>query len=56
MDGVVATIIEVASPGLRTVNVWMREDGMAFDKLVLTTSAGYIPVGAGPAESPRVGA
>jgi len=38
------------------VNVWMREDGFAFDKLVLTTNASYpAPTGAGPGESANVG-
>ena len=52
MDGVVAQV-NVPSAGVYTVNVWMREDGMIADKLVLTTSAGYTPGGTGPAESPR---
>ena len=29
----------------------MRESGMVFDKLVLTTDPSYVPTGAGPAES-----
>jgi hypothetical protein len=52
MDVVVAQIT-VSSPGVHTVNVWMREDGMVADKLVLTVSAGYTPAGTGPAESTR---
>ena len=31
----------------------MWEDGFVIDKLVLTTDAGYVPLGTGPAESPR---
>ena len=54
MDGVVATI-NVTSAGVHTVNLWMREDGMVVDKLLLTTSSGYAPSGSGPAESPRSG-
>ncbi len=50
-----ANTITIPSAGLHTINVWMREDGTQFDKLVLTTSAGYTPTGAGPAESPRTG-
>lgn len=54
MDGVVATI-RVAKAGKHTINVWMREDGMVFDKIVLTTSTGYTPSGSGPNESPLSG-
>jgi len=52
MDGVVARV-NVATTGLHTVNVWMREDGFVLDKLVLTVSGSYTPTGEGPAESPR---
>ncbi|MHC4740115.1 MAG: hypothetical protein ACYS9Y_14495, partial [Planctomycetota bacterium] len=52
MDGPDATF-DVASTGVHTVNAWMREDGFVFDKIVLTTNAGYTPTGDGPAESPR---
>ena len=45
--------ITVTTAGVHTVNVWMREDGVVFDKLLLTTSASYAPTGTGPAESPR---
>jgi subtilisin family serine protease len=51
MDGAVATI-KVTSAGLHIVNVWMREDGVRLDRLVLTTS-GTAPSGKGPAVSPR---
>jgi hypothetical protein len=52
IDGPVATI-NVSSPGVHTVNVWMREDGFVLDKLVLTVNASYTISGEGPAESPR---
>jgi hypothetical protein len=52
MDGVVATV-DVATSGVHTLNVWMREDGFVIDKIVLTTSASFIPTGTGPTESPR---
>lgn len=52
MDGPVATF-NVATSGVHTVNVWMREDGFKIDKLVIMTNASYVPSGAGPAESPR---
>jgi len=54
MDGPVATF-NVASTGVQTVNVWMREDGFVFDKIVLTTNSSYTPTGSGPAESSRNG-
>jgi len=44
--------LTVATTGVHTINVWMRESGMVFDKLVLTTDAAYVPTGAGPPESP----
>jgi hypothetical protein len=52
MDGVRATL-EVPTVGTHTVNVWMREDGFVFDKLVLTSNAAFTPSETGPAESPR---
>lgn len=42
MDGVVATI-DVATAGEHTINVWMREDGLVFDKIVLTALSDYVP-------------
>jgi hypothetical protein len=50
MDSVPASFT-VGSVGLHTVNVWMREDGLILDKVLLTTDAGYTPTGLGPAES-----
>ena len=55
MDGVIATI-NVTTPGIHTVNVWMREDGTVVDKLLLTTNSAFTPTGTGPAESPHTGA
>lgn len=52
MDGPVATL-DILDRGSFTINVWMREDGFELDRLLLTTSSGYSPGGAGPAESPR---
>jgi RHS repeat-associated protein len=50
MDGPVATV-DVASTGVHTLNLWMREDGMIIDKIVLTTDLNYSLSGTGPAES-----
>jgi len=51
MDNVRRATLVVSSAGVHTVNVWMREDGFSFDKLLLTTSSGLTPSGAGPAQS-----
>jgi hypothetical protein len=53
-DPAVATI-DVPTPGIHTVNVWMWEDGTVLDKLLLTKSSTYVPTGAGPTESPHAG-
>ncbi len=42
MDGSVAKI-NVGSAGTHTLNIWMREDGFAFDQLVLTMDKSYKP-------------
>jgi hypothetical protein len=47
-----ATII-VPSPGVHMFSLWMREDGYSVDRVVLTTSATYVPSGGGPAVSSR---
>jgi hypothetical protein len=52
MNGSLA-MINVPSPGEHTLNLWMREDGVVIDKVVLTTSGSYQPSGNGPAVSPR---
>ncbi|HEX8914855.1 MAG TPA: carbohydrate-binding protein, partial [Humisphaera sp.] len=54
MDGGAVATINVTTPGVHTVNVWMREDGVVADKVLLTTSAAYAPTGTGPAASARV--
>jgi len=53
----------VDKPGVRVLSVWMHEDGVELDKIVLTDSPDYMPtekrtpdgkpVGPGPAESPK---
>ena len=47
-DGAVATL-EVPSAGLHALNVWMREDGLAVDKIVVTSDPAFVPAGKGPA-------
>jgi hypothetical protein len=50
IDGPTPTVA-VASAGLHSINVWVREDGFKFDKIVITQGAS--PTGLGPAESAR---
>jgi hypothetical protein len=54
MDNAPATLT-VPAAGAHTINLWMREDGIRVDKILLTTDASYTPTGAGPAESASVG-
>ncbi len=49
-DGPVATI-NVTTRGVHKINVWMREDGMLADKIVITTNSSYAPSSTGPVES-----
>jgi hypothetical protein len=52
MDSTGRVTLQVATAGVHTVNLWMREDGFSVDKLVLSTSSSFTPTGLGPAESP----
>jgi glucose/arabinose dehydrogenase len=45
--------VRVDEPGPHTVDVWMREDGMALDRLMLADATLGPPKGAGPPPSPR---
>ena len=47
------TKVSVNKTGLQTVEVYMREDGLILDKVLITSSAAYTPSGSGPAESVR---
>ena len=47
--------VGVTETGLSTLHVWMREDGILIDKVVLTTDVNFVPTGDGPPESPRDG-
>ncbi len=42
-------VFDVKTPGLHTFNLYMREDGGIFDKVILTTNPNYTPTGLGPA-------
>jgi Gylcosyl hydrolase family 115 C-terminal domain/F5/8 type C domain len=54
MDGPPSTF-EVTDIGVHTVNIWMREDGLVVDKIVLTTNPNFTLSGTepGPPESTR---
>ncbi len=43
----------VETSGLYTVSLWMREDGLRIDRLLLTTDTTFIPTDFGPLESAR---
>ncbi|MHC4511313.1 MAG: discoidin domain-containing protein, partial [Planctomycetota bacterium] len=44
---------EVTTPGIHVLNIWVREDGLIVDKIVLTSNPDYTPTGEGPPESER---
>ena len=51
MDGAPATLV-VSSTGIHTFHIWMREDGLRLDKILLRiNSSSTAPAGAGPPES-----
>ena len=45
--------IAIPSAGEHTVQLWMREDGLRVDRLLLAESASFTPTGSGPAVTPR---
>ncbi len=54
MDGPVATVV-IPSAGLHTIHLWMREDGVRIDKLLLRRSSSTTPPsGLGAPESVRI--
>ena len=53
-SGGAATLV-INAAGEQRISVWMREDGIHFDRILLTTDASFIPQGAGPPESERGG-
>jgi len=45
---------EIEKPGIHTFSVWMREDGTAFDRIIITSDLEYEPQeGKGPDESEK---
>jgi hypothetical protein len=53
LDNYERLTMDIPSPGIYTINVWMREDGYWFDKIVFTTNPDYTPTDLGPEESIR---
>jgi RHS repeat-associated protein len=43
--------LAITTSGVFTVTVWMREDGLRLDRLLLTTNPSFTPTSFGPAES-----
>ncbi len=52
MDSTPATL-QIDTPGEHLISVWMREDGLYLDRILLTTNASFTPSGDGPPESAR---
>lgn len=50
----VATLT-ITGPGLHTLRLWQREDGLRLDRIILTTDSNYNPTNSGPTESERLG-
>ena len=40
--------LNVVNAGVNIVNFWMREDGLAIDKFVVTSDPDFVPAGQGP--------
>jgi lysophospholipase L1-like esterase len=56
MDASAPATISVSSAGVHTFHLWMREDGLKVDRVLLRrNSSSTAPSGSGPAESPRGG-
>ncbi len=46
--------VNVTTPGEHTLNLWMREDGVAIDKIIIADTIGYNPgAGIGPDQTVR---
>ncbi|MBI1881260.1 MAG: hypothetical protein HYR94_24025, partial [Chloroflexi bacterium] len=50
--GMTATL-SITTTGVSTISLWMREDGLRIDRLLITTDTSYIPTGYGLAETER---
>jgi len=47
----VPAFIQVPGAGVHSINLWMREDGLAVDKILLTNNPNYTPTGIGPGQN-----
>ena len=43
--------VTIGSPGVHSLNVWMREDGAYVDRILLAANLSYTPTGTGPPET-----
>jgi hypothetical protein len=43
--------LDISGKGTKMVDIWMREDGLMLDKILLTTDPAFVPTGLGPDES-----
>jgi hypothetical protein len=50
-----AAEVVVTAPGVHTVNLWMREDGILIDRVVLAIDPNFAPSDVGPEASLRTG-
>ncbi len=53
LDGDEYASLDITSAGTKDLNLWMREDGLYVDRIILTTDRYYAPSADGPAESAR---
>lgn len=51
MDTFARRTLVIPSAGVHKINIWMREDGLHLDRLLLTRNSQMTPTGVGPAES-----
>lgn len=54
MDTDDSASLMIRKPGIQTLNLWMREDGLYVDRILMTTDPSYVPSGNGPNESSRI--
>ena len=50
-SGGARAFVDIGAAGEHVLDVWMREDGLVIDKIVLSTDASFVPGGKGPVES-----
>ncbi len=46
--------IDIPEPGIHVLNIWVKETGFCFDKIVLTRDSLYVPQDLGPDESTSI--